>query len=277
MLFSLKHFAFSTVGVLALLQLTAARSYHPTSDQGLAVREETYENALIKRMLVDLEARSNLFDELLDQIVERRAVGRTSGPIRKEPKVPSQTKKTPKPATPKTPGAPSKKKALPNSAKITLGKDAKEELNKMNLHGKERKKAIKWHKSKLKDQMRTDPTLKDKAHTAVIQHVAHQGGSNPKEPNHITASFRDKNRQDIPNNHNGGNNHHVYVDKAGMDRHLKAATQRNDAEIKGTDHAHQVSVGKTATDGKSKGKGKGKQRDGGPSKQPEDDPRLDRQ
>jgi hypothetical protein len=36
------------------------------------------------------------------------------------------------------------------------------------------------------------------------RHVAHKGGSNPKEKNHITASFRDKNRKQISNKFNGG-------------------------------------------------------------------------
>jgi len=260
MLFSLKHFVLSAVGVLALLQFTSAR-YVPRSDNRLVERSEAYENlnALLERMVMDLDARDDLYDDLYLEL--QRRGGR--GEIKKEPKANPYTKKggnrPAAPAAAPNRGAALARKALPNNAKITLGKDARTELNNMGLHGKARKSAIKWHKSQVKSHMRQNPDLKGKAHTAVIEHVAHKGGSDPKEKNHITASFRDKNRQDVPNSFNGGKNHHLYVNTASMGGQAKAAWNKNNAEIKGQSHAHQVSVGKTREDGKSSTKGKGKQ------------------
>jgi len=40
-------------------------------------------------------------------------------------------------------------------------------------------------------------------HFFSYRHVAHKGGTDPKEKNHITASFYDKNKIDISNNVNG--------------------------------------------------------------------------
>ena len=43
---------------------------------------------------------------------------------------------------------------------LSLSDEAKNELNMMNLHGKARKKTIKWHKSQLKKEIKKNPLLK---------------------------------------------------------------------------------------------------------------------
>ena len=51
----------------------------------------------------------------------------------------------------------------------------------------------------------------------LSSHTIHEGGSDPNEKNHITASFRDKDNQKIPNGFNGGVCiiflHHAQLDK----------------------------------------------------------------
>jgi len=157
MIFS-KYFVLFAPGLLALLQSTLARPWSvvffalscianlqtsPLFDDGL-IERETSEDTLFKREFTDIDARNNLlgwFPEL-----ERRggrAHARTANQQQKR----------------------QKKKEQP---KYTLGKDARAELDRMNLHGKVRKNTIKWHKKQVKKQMKTNPTLKG-AHDAVIQ------------------------------------------------------------------------------------------------------------
>jgi hypothetical protein len=60
------------------------------------------------------------------------------------------------------------------------------------------------------------------------------------------------------------------VSYEGLPRQGKAPFDRNNAAINGQSHEHQVSVGKTRSNGKSSKKGKGKQNpDGNFSKNPE--------
>lgn len=153
-------------------------------------------------------------------------------------------------------------KALPNTAKLTLSEDARKELDGMGLHGKARKQLIKWHKKQVKKEMNTNPLLKGQAITGVIEHVAHKGGHDPKEKNHITASFLTKLRKPIPNTYNGGANHHLYVNEKGLPQQAKAGSNKNNAAIKGQSTSHQTSVSRTRSRGKSRNKGKGKQNPG---------------
>ena len=53
-------------------------------------------------------------------------------------------------------------KGLP--PKITFGKGARKDLDDLGLHGKERKKAKKYHKNIIKEHMKTLP----EAHTADV-------------------------------------------------------------------------------------------------------------
>ena len=62
----------------------------------------------------------------------------------------------------------------------------------------------------------------------------------------------------VKNKFNGGDHHHVYVNRKGLSQQAKAAQRKNDAFIAGKPKAHQTSVGKTRTQGKSSQKGKGK-------------------
>jgi hypothetical protein len=238
MLFSPKYLL-AAISVLTLLQGSLARLALVADNDGLE-RRESY--ALLEREPIDfdLDTRADVFDE--DDLLERRAP-QSNAARRARASQPARGRK-----------------GLPNAARLTLGKEARKELDGMGLHGKARRNTVKWHKTQLKKEMKTNPALKGKARSGVIEHVAHKGGSNPKEKNHITASFRDKNRKDIPNKFNGGKNHHVYVNNKGLNRAGKAASARNNAQIKGQSKSHQMSVGRTQTPGKSSQKGKEKQR-----------------
>ncbi|PPR02755.1 hypothetical protein CVT26_009465 [Gymnopilus dilepis] len=145
--------------------------------------------------------------------------------------------------------------------KLELSPAASQELDNMGLHGKKRKEVIKWHKAQVKAHMRNDPYLKGKgAETGTIEHLVHTGGSNPKERNHITASFEDKKSRPITNNFNDGNHHHIYVHTMqGLPPQAKAAWNKNNAKIRGQARTRQTSLGKTASSGKSRTKGKGRQ------------------
>jgi len=253
MLFSLKNLLLPAIGTLALLQCAVGRPLPDgtTGNDGLIERQEAYDNALLDRAFIDG----------VDNSLFERAPAR--GGIRKEAKVNPYSKgqkvaKTVQPA--RKPKQPQQGQHV--SPKMTLGKNAREELDKMGLHGKARKSTIKWHKNQVKQQMRTHPALKGKAKSAVIEHVAHKGGSDPKEKNHITASFRDKNRQTVPNSFNGGKNFHLYVGSKGLNRAAKTASSRNNAQIMDKPKSFQTSVSKTRTPGKSSNKGKGKQNPG---------------
>ncbi|KAH9481457.1 hypothetical protein JR316_0005983 [Psilocybe cubensis] len=165
--------------------------------------------------------------------------------------------------------------------RLSISDNAKAELNRLNIHGKERKNAIKWNKNKVKKEMRKNPELKG-AHTGVIEHLAHKGGSQPKEKNHITASFKDKHGQQIHNSYNGGPNHHLYINKnnAGAGRQAKGGYKKNNNEIKGKNTGHKSAVNRNpeSRHGKSSqkngGKGKGQQRQGGASKNQNKGPQV---
>jgi len=180
MLFSSKYLL-AGISVLTFLQGNLAL----VADNDGLERRESYERELIN-FDFDLDTRADIFD---DDLLERRA------PPKQQPRRGTQVRKETKanPYTPKNGGksnaAPKarvpqpahRKKGLPNAAKLTLSKDARKELDGMGLHGKARKNTIKWHKNQLKKEMRTNPALKGKARTGVIEHIAHKGGSNPKE------------------------------------------------------------------------------------------------
>ncbi|CAA7267218.1 unnamed protein product [Cyclocybe aegerita] len=265
MKFSLKRVLLPAIGALALLQCTVSRPLLPIGSDDLVERSEVYDNGLLEREAIPLEIRNDVVDTSFDELERRggRTAPRKSTQIKKETKANPFSKGKGKAAPPGAkPKAGNKQKALPNSAKLTLGKDARKELDNLGLHGKARKNTVKWHKNQVKQHMRTNPTLKGKAKTGTIEHIAHKGGSNPKEKNHITASFRDKNKKDVLNKFNGGKNHHLYVNNKGLPRQAKGAMNKNNAEIKGQSKSHQTSVGKTRTPGKSSGKGKGTQHAG---------------
>ncbi|KAJ3509712.1 hypothetical protein NLJ89_g5077 [Agrocybe chaxingu] len=272
MKFSLKRVLLPAIGALALLQCTVARPLLPIGSDDIVERSEVYENSLLEREVIPLEIRNDLVETWFEEF-ERRggrkasrgsAVPRKGTQIKKQPKAnPFSAKSKGKAAPPSPKPQPgNKQKALPNKAKLTLGKDARKELDNLGLHGKARKNTVKWHKNQVKKHMKTNPVLKGKAKTGTIEHIAHKGGSNPKEKNHITASFRDKNKKDVLNKFNGGKNHHLYVNNKGLPRQAKGAMNKNNAEIKGQSKSHQTSVGKTRTPGKSSGKGKGTQHAG---------------
>ncbi|KAF9475178.1 hypothetical protein BDN70DRAFT_924162 [Pholiota conissans] len=142
---------------------------------------------------------------------------------------------------------------------LTLGKYASKELDKLGLHGKVRKNTINWHKKQMKKAMRTHPLLKGVAQKGEIVHIAHKGGSNPSEKNHITATFLNKEGSEIMNDFNGESKHHIYVnsDNKGLSSHVKGAMDGANARITHKSRDHQVASGKTRTRGKSRGKGKG--------------------
>lgn len=61
------------------------------------------------------------------------------------------------------------RKGLPSNTKLKLADSARSELDKIGVHGKERRNMIKWHKSQVKAEMKKNPLLAGKAHTGVIQ------------------------------------------------------------------------------------------------------------
>jgi len=249
MLFFRTRLLLTAISAFTLLQLVVA---HP-----LPLTAASEDNALVKE--------NEAFKKAPLEHDNGRLYQRGLGKISKEQKANPFKPKTKSTSAPGKKAQPQKnqnhRKGLPSNAKLTLSNDARTELNKIGVHGKERRKMIKWHKTQVKNEMKNNPLLKGKAHTGVIQHIAHEGGSDPKEKNHITASFRDKSNKQIPNNHNGGNNHHLYVGSIkGLMRQGKAALNRNNADIRGQPESHQKSLSKTLTPGKSSNKGKGKQK-----------------
>lgn len=91
---------------------------------------------------------------------------------------------------------------VPTAAKITFGKEARKEMNKLGLHGKSRKHAKNYHKAALKQDME-----RHGAATGTITHIAHSGGSDPKERFHMTAQYK---------NHHGQVMHSHHVDLNGI-------------------------------------------------------------
>ncbi|PPQ95579.1 hypothetical protein CVT26_008607 [Gymnopilus dilepis] len=71
---------------------------------------------------------------------------------------------------------------------ITFGKQARKDLDDLGLHGKERRKAKKYHKAIIKEHMKSIPG----AHTADVARIAHLGGSTPGDPLHATVAYRRK-------------------------------------------------------------------------------------
>ncbi|KJA16872.1 hypothetical protein HYPSUDRAFT_79865 [Hypholoma sublateritium FD-334 SS-4] len=73
----------------------------------------------------------------------------------------------------------------PSNAKVTFGSAARAKLDELGLHGKDRKKAKQYHKNIVKQDMKNHPG----ADSARIFHLAHKGGNDPNERNHITAGY----------------------------------------------------------------------------------------
>lgn len=276
---TMTRFLVAAIALCGLVHVAVARPLnHPSfGNSGLTKRELLVGDALASLVEreplfeseLDLEAR--LFDDEESELFVRKppassGATRAKGTPKQERaagKAPKQTKTNAAPAKVNR-GAqqPAKHKALPNNTKIRLSDDARGELNKMGLHGKDRRKEIKYHKNAVKKEMK-----KQGAATAEIKHVAHRGGSDPKEKNHITASLYAKkqpgdtgrNGKIIPNKFNGGPNHHIYVNSKGTSQASKKGHAKNDADIKGQSKSYQTQVSKTPTAGKSSTKGKGRQ------------------
>ena len=175
MLFLCNRVVLTAISAFVLFQLTAARPllWVPQvssslildrandndnsliEDNALVKRSEASKNALLEHDYVGLYRRKGL------------------GGITKEPKANPFKSKT-KPASapvdkPRPQNNQNQRKALPNNTKLKLGDNARFELDKMGLHGKPRRNMIKWHKTQVKNEMKTNPLLKGKAHTGVIQ------------------------------------------------------------------------------------------------------------
>jgi len=247
MLFFSNRVLLTAIGAFALLQLIVAHPLPLIEDNALVKRNEAFKDAHLEHDYVRLYRRKG------------------QGGITKEKKAnpfKPKTKPTSAPVEKASPQNNQKRKGLPNNTKLKLADSARAELDKIGVHGKQRRNMIKFHKTQVKNEMKNNPLLKDKAHTGVIHHITHKGGSDPKEKDHITASFRDKNNKQIVNGFNGGNNHHVYVEShKGLMGQGKAALNKNNADIRGQSESYQKSLSKTRTPGKSsnKGKGSGKQ------------------
>jgi len=109
-------------------------------------------------------------------------------------------------------------------AKITFGDKAREHLDELGLHGKDRKKVKKEHVSRIKQEMKVNG-----ATHATVERLAHKAGS--VDPNvHITATFqkaqaaangglhKEPIKSEWTDHATGekvtGNNHHVYTNMA---------------------------------------------------------------
>jgi len=247
MLFFRNRVLLTVISAFALLQLTVAHPLLLIEDNALLERTEASKNVPLEHDYVGLYRR------------------RGQGQITKEPKANPFKPKTKSASAPVERARPqqnqNQRKALPNNTKLQLSDSARSELDKMGLHGKPRRNMVKWHKQQMKNEMNNHPLLKGKARTGVIQHLAHEGGSDRREKSHITASFRDKDNNHITNNFNGGNNHHLYVESnRGLMGQGKAGLNKNNADIR---HGGQsASHSETRTPGKSRNKGKGMQKAG---------------
>jgi len=72
----------------------------------------------------------------------------------------------------------------PANAKVTFGADAKRKLDELGLHGKARKHAKDYHKKIVKAEMGAHGATKGR-----VFHLAHKGGSDPNEKNHLTVGL----------------------------------------------------------------------------------------
>jgi len=265
---TISRFLYVSIALCGLAHVAAARPIHR---RDLADALALQEREPFFGLDLDLEAR--LYSDNAVNNLSKRGHNIQPHPTRQKgtPKTEHRTPKSPKqpktnsnaaPAKAKKPPQQPKRKGPPNNAKIMLSDSARQELDKMGLHGKDRKKEIKYHKKEVKKAMKEKGAV-----TAEIKHVAHRGGSDPKEPNHITASLFSKKQPGdtgrhgkiIPNQHNGGPNHHIYVTSKGTSQASKKSHAANDADIKGQSKAYQNEVSKTPTAGKSSTKGKGRQ------------------
>ncbi|PPQ91041.1 hypothetical protein CVT25_013966 [Psilocybe cyanescens] len=249
MFFSLKSLL-PTVAALVVLKGAIAVPVFSEFSDDLAERSEFDDNSLLERQVYDFDLSER--DDILDAVLDARFDHDVLHDIDH---------------------AAGKHQYTHAPTKLSIGEGAKHELNRLNVHGKERKNVIKWHKNQVKKEMKTNPDLKH-AHTGVIEHLAHKGGSQPKEKNHITASFKDKHGQQIHNKYNGGPNHHLYVNKnnKGTGRQAKGGLNKNNNELKGKHTGNKAATNRNPDNrhGKSSqkngGKGKGQQRQGGGSK-----------
>jgi len=111
---------------------------------------------------------------------------------------------------------------------------ASQEIHHMGLSRDGVKEMHGWHHQQVIHAMQNHPALRGHAQYAVIHHTAHQRGTDPNEHNHITAQFFDHHKQLIPNNFNGGPNHHIYVPSSnnGLSKEGRKALERNNVALR---------------------------------------------
>ena len=126
------------------------------------------DNALVKATEALSKARQ-AFEHDYVSLYRRRGRGQISKERKPNPFTP-KTKSTSAPVKKTQPqNNPNQRKGLPHNAKLTLSDSARTELNKIGVHGKQRRNMIKWHKTQVKNEMKNNPLLKGKANTGVIQ------------------------------------------------------------------------------------------------------------
>ncbi|KAH6879386.1 hypothetical protein BKA70DRAFT_209650 [Coprinopsis sp. MPI-PUGE-AT-0042] len=86
-------------------------------------------------------------------------------------------------------------KPAPHAARITFSDLARQELDRMGLHGKDRRKTVKWHKKHVKKEMK-----KIGASSAMVDAYRSQRRKQPQRSHHITASFKNRDGRAIKNN-----------------------------------------------------------------------------
>ncbi|KAF8062443.1 hypothetical protein FPV67DRAFT_1783293 [Lyophyllum atratum] len=101
-------------------------------------------------------------------------------------------------------------------AKVTFGEAARETLDRLGLHGKNRKAAKNYHSRIVKQEMKINGV-----HTAIVAGLEHEGGSVATERNHITTLFKNEKERTIYSNWfnkatgemQQGDFHHLYPDQ----------------------------------------------------------------
>lgn len=143
-----------------LFSIDRANDNHDDSlieDNALVERTEAFKSAPLEHDYVKLYRRKGL------------------GGIAKESKANPFKSKSKPPTAPVQKAQPQnnqnqrKGPGLPHYTKLRLADSARSELDKIGLHGKQRRNMIKWHKAQVKTEMKKNPLLAGKAHTGVIQ------------------------------------------------------------------------------------------------------------
>jgi len=206
----------SPFGLIATSLLAVVSAFPVPSSQALS-RDSTLSNSNHDHDATPYKQRNpNPAPRALDAAVEHYIYARARTVEQKQATKDAKTAKQAATKATKAEQGKANAAAEREKAKVTFGKSAKESLDHLGLHGKDRKAAKGYHKQVVKEEMKTNG-----ASTAKVVHLEHKGGSVATEKNHITTHFYDKNKQTIPSKwtdkstgeKKDGELHHVYPDQ----------------------------------------------------------------